>query len=60
MYSILRAEESQIRKPKGIPKDLRYKLYIKTMFERKELKHTQVAICSQNHQAKVHEQKPHL
>ena len=36
--------------------DLRHELYKKSLFERKEMKHTQVAIRSHNHQIGVYEQ----
>jgi hypothetical protein len=53
--------KSELRKAKGVQrvvvkKDLRHELYKEALFERKEFKHTQVAIRSHGHQIGVFEQ----
>ena len=61
MYSILEAGGANIRKAKGVQravvkKDLRHDLYKQCLDERKQMKHTQVAIRSHGHQIGVYEQ----
>ena len=59
MYSILLAENEEIRKAKGISKivvkrDLRHDLYVDSLMNQKEMRHTMVAIRSNHHKMGVY------
>ena len=61
MYSILEASGASMKKAKGVQrvtvkKDIRHELYKQVLFEREEMKHTQVFIRSHDHMIGVYEQ----
>ena len=54
MYSVLEASGASMKKAKGVQKitmkkDIRHELYKQVLFEREEMRHTQVFIRSHGH-----------
>jgi len=61
MYSLLEASGANMKIAKGVQritvkKDIRHELYKQVLFEREEMRHTQVFIRSHGHMIGVYEQ----